>query len=50
MLIVLIYVVTASGKEFTSAKFIYFFYTFSGLVDENNIVTSGKAEEIDASI
>ena len=48
-MIVLIYAVFASGK-FIYAKFISFFYTFSGLVDENNIVTSDKAEEIGALI
>ena len=28
----------------------FFFYTFSGLVDENNIVISDKAEELVASL
>ena len=36
--------------EFISAKIILMFYTFSGLIEENNIVTSDKAEEIGAWI
>ena len=50
MLIGIIYVVIAAGKKFISAKFIYFFYTLSGQSDENNIMTSDKAEEIGAWI
>ena len=36
--------------EFISAKIIFMFYTFSGLIQENNIVTSDKAKEITAWI
>ena len=50
MLIGIIYVVIAAGKKFISTKFIYFFYTFSGQSDENNIVTRGKAEGVGALI
>ena len=36
--------------EFISAKIIFMFYTFSGLIEENHIVTSDKAKEIAAWI